>query len=89
LHSLAVLEMDADLIGGWLEAIPRNRYPSIYMDIGESDPELGRAKLTQELFTKYGIPSELHISPGFHDEEYWSAHVEEYLRWYAEEWETQ
>ena len=87
LHSLAVLDMDAELIEDWLKAIPAASYPTIFMDIGESDPELGRAKLTQELFTKFKIPNELHTSPGFHDEAYWSAHVEQYLRWYGEGWD--
>jgi enterochelin esterase-like enzyme len=86
LHSLAVLETDGNYIEMWLKAIPDVKYPTIYMDIGESDAELGRAKLTRELFKKYQIPSELHVSPGFHTEEYWSAHVEEYLQWYGEAW---
>lgn len=86
LHSLAVLERDADLIEDWLDVIPATKYPTIYMDIGKSDAELGRAKLTQETFTKFQLPNELHISPGFHTEEYWSAHVEEYMRWYGEGW---
>jgi enterochelin esterase-like enzyme len=88
LHSLAVLETDGNDLEDWLDAIPAAKYPHIYMDIGESDAELGRAKLTEETFTNYGIPVELHVSPGFHVEEYWSAHVEEYIRWYAEEWRT-
>jgi enterochelin esterase-like enzyme len=86
LHSLAVLERDGDAIEDWLEEIPSSSYPTIFMDVGESDAELGRAKLTQELFTEFGIPNELHISPGFHEEEYWSAHVEEYIQWYADGW---
>ena len=86
LHSLAVLQMDADLIEDWLEAIPAASYPTIYMDIGESDSEFGRAKLTKDIFAKFNVPSELHVSPGFHDEEYWSAHVEQYIRWYGDGW---
>ena len=86
LHSLAVLERDYELIEDWLDAIPRTRYPTIYMDIGESDAELGRAKLVEESFTKFEVPHELHIYSGTHTEEYWSAHVEEYIRWYAEGW---
>lgn len=89
LHSLAVLETDGNYINMWLEKIPSSAYPSIYMDIGKSDAELGRAKLTQETLTEFNIPSELHISPGFHTEEYWSAHVEEYIQWYAKGWNNQ
>ena len=67
----------------------RPPHSDIYMDIGKSDAELGRAKLVEESFTKYQIPHELHIYTGDHTEEYWSAHMEEYIRWYAEGWNNQ
>jgi enterochelin esterase-like enzyme len=89
LHSLAVLEADGNYLEDWLEAIPADKLPVIYMDIGESDPELGRSKLTNGIFAKFKVRSELHTAPGFHTEEYWSAHVEEYIRWYAKEWDNQ
>ena len=89
LHSLAVLEMDRDFIDKWLGEIPASTYPVIYMDIGRSDAELGRAKLVEESFTIFKIPHELHIYTGEHTEEYWSTHVDEYIRWYAEEWNNQ
>ena len=89
LHSLAVLETDGKLLEDWLDAIPGSVKPVIYLDIGESDAELGRAKLVAETLEKYKFPHELHTHPGFHDEAYWSAHVEEYIRWYAEGWDRQ
>jgi enterochelin esterase-like enzyme len=88
LHSLAVLETDGNLIEDWLDIIPPAKYPVIYMDIGESDAEFGRAKLTNEIFKKFEVQSELYTGPGFHAEEYWSVHVEDYIRWYAEQWDT-
>ena len=89
LHSLAVLETDGKFLEDWLDAIPGSVKPVIYMDIGESDAELGRAKLVAETLEKYQFPHELHTHPGFHDEAYWSAHVEEYIRWYGEGWNKQ
>ena len=86
LHSLAVLERDGKFIEDWLEEIPSSAYPTIYMDIGEQDTEFGMSKLVEETLTKFQIPHELHIHPGEHTEEYWSAHVEEYIRWYADGW---
>ena len=86
LHSLAVLETDGKFLEDWLDAIPGSVKPAVYLDIGESDAELGRAKLVAETLERYKFPHELHTSPGFHDEAYWSAHVEEYIRWYAEGW---
>ena len=89
LHSLAVLETDGKLLEDWLDAIPGSVKPVIYLDIGESDAEFGRANLVAETLEKYKFPHELHTHPGFHDEAYWSAHVEEYLRWYGEGWDKQ
>lgn len=86
LHSLAVLETDGNFLDDWLDVIPAAKHPTIFMDIGESDAELGRSKLVEETFTKFQIPHELHINPGEHTEDYWSAHVEEYIRWYAGRW---
>ena len=41
----------------------------------------------QVLFSTIGkfcsIAAMVRINPGNHDEDYWSSHVEEYLRWYA------
>ena len=30
-----------------------------------------------------------HLYSGAHTEQYWSAHVEEYMQWYAEGWDNQ
>jgi enterochelin esterase-like enzyme len=87
LHSLAVLERDGDSLKDWLNAIPASNRPAVYMDIGESDPELGMAKLVEEKFAEFKIPHQLNIHPGLHTEEYWSAHVREYIQWYAAEWD--
>jgi len=89
LHSLAVLDTDGSYMEMWLEKIPSSAYPTIYMDIGKSDAELGRAKLVEGSFTKYQIPHEIHIYTGEHTEEYWSSHIAEYIQWYADEWNNQ
>ena len=33
-----------------------------------------------------GIPHEWYLFPGYHEEEYWASHVEQYIRGYAETW---
>ena len=43
------------------------------------------AKFETQL-TERGILHEWYINPGYHDEAYWSKHVEEYLKWYASGW---
>ena len=62
--------------------------PRIYIDIGDQD----RLDITQEttwvegLLTKQGIAHEWHMYEGGHNDVYWRAHVEEYLRWYSQDW---
>lgn len=89
LHSLAAFADDRLFLGDWLEAIPHESWPNIFMDMGESDQEFGFNSQFEILLTEFGIPHEWHLYPGAHDEAYWGAHVEEYLRWYAEVWMLQ
>ena len=88
MHSLPVFWTDLPSIKGWLEAIPEGQLPRIYMDIGEKDrPQIMKSTIWFEnLLTESGIPHEWHLYPGYHEEAYWEAHVEEYLRWYTEGW---
>jgi len=87
-HSLPVFFRDAPKIRKWLEAIPVESLPRIYLDIGERDrPEtLESARWFENLLTEEGVPHEWHMFSGYHEESYWQAHVEQYLRWYAGEW---
>ena len=87
-HSLPVFWSDTSRVRGWLADIPPDSYPRIYLDIGERDRPsiLNSARWFENLLNEEGIPHEWHLNPGYHDEEYWSAHVEAYLRWYAQEW---
>jgi enterochelin esterase-like enzyme len=86
LHSLAVFADDRPFLKDWLEPIPTESWPRIFLDMGDNDSELGFNLQVVELLTETGIPHEWHLYPGAHDEQYWSTHVEEYIRWYAEDW---
>lgn len=86
LHSLAVLQNDRTKIDDWIADIPPSSYPGIYMDIGDNDQELNMAISVEEQFTEAGLSHEWHYYRGAHTEDYWSAHVEEYIQWYAEQW---
>ena len=66
--------------------IPSSSHPSVFMDIGDNDQELVMAISIEEQFTEIGIAHEWHYYRGAHTEEYWSAHVDEYIQWYAEQW---
>lgn len=89
LHSLAAFADDRPFLTDWLKAIPPVSWPNIFMDMGESDQELGFNSQFENTLTQLGIPHEWHLYPGAHDETYWGAHVEEYLRWYAQVWAEQ
>jgi len=86
LHSLAVLQKDASKIPGWLADIPASSRPHVFFDIGDNDPELEMAQLVEAQFNEHGVSYEWHLYNGAHTEEYWSVHVEEYIRWYAAQW---
>jgi enterochelin esterase-like enzyme len=86
LHSLAVFSDDRPVYREWLAAIPPESLPNIFMDGGEDDSEMNFNTTIEKSLTDLGIPHEWHLYPGWHDEAYWGAHVEEYLRWYAKVW---
>jgi len=87
-HSLPVFWSDTGKVRGWLDAIPPESLPRIYLDIGEKDRPsiLNSALWFEDLLTELNVPHEWYLFPGYHEEAYWSAHVEEYLRWYTRDW---
>lgn len=87
-HSLPVFWTDTYHIKEWLNAIPVDQMPRIYMDNPNNDrPEILRSsQWFEKLLTQRGIPHEWRLFTGYHEEKYWQAHLEQYLRWYAESW---
>ena len=63
--------------------------PRIYMDIADKDrPEITvSATWLEEMLTRYDIPHEWHMFAGEHEEDYWQAHLVDYLRWYSQGWD--
>ena len=86
LHSLAVFQGDGSKIEQWIQTIPPASAPTIFMDSGDNDPELAKALKVESMFTENGIPHEWHLFSGAHTEKYWSAHIGEYISWYASQW---
>ncbi len=70
----------------WLPKIPEGQRPRLYLDIGAKDPYYQYALAYEQFLNESHLPHEWHLNSGGHNEEYWSAHVEEYLRWYAAGW---
>ena len=86
LHSLAIFQEDASEVKRWLADIPPAAHPRVFMDLGDNDPERVRASQVEAQFNDFGLSHEWHLYTGGHTEEYWSAHVQEYIQWYAEGW---
>ena len=86
LHSLSPSENATVDIFQWAEAVPEDMWPRIYFDAGYSDPQLPQMMAILQLFDILKRPYEKHIPPGDHSDEYWSAHVEDYLLWYSQGW---
>jgi enterochelin esterase-like enzyme len=87
-HSPAVFFSDAEQMRSVIDTIPKDAYPRIYLDIGERDrPEILRAAIWfEQLLNDKGVPHEWHLFSGYHNEDYWKAHMAQYLRWYAQSW---
>lgn len=88
LHSLAVLQKDYSRLRGWIGTIPPASRPQVFIDIGDDDQELIMAQQVESQFNDFDIVYEWHLYSGAHTEDYWGAHVEEYLRWYAGQWNS-
>ena len=70
-----------------IQAIPQETRPKLWLDIGDSDMELTSVLVLEEILTRNDYLHEFHRFAGDHTENYWSAHVEEYLRWYTQVWQ--
>jgi enterochelin esterase-like enzyme len=87
-HSPPVFQEDASKVRGWLDGIGAELMPRFWLDIGERDQRaiLDSAIWFEGLLNERDIPHEWHLFPGDHSEDYWSSHMELYLRWYVAEW---
>lgn len=87
-HSAPVFLEDAAAILSWLDAIPPDLAPRIYLDIASSEMSNIRRSATwfSEKLEERGIDYQFHEFYGGHNEDLWSAHIEEYLRFYTSDW---
>ena len=85
-HSPAIFITDEKSLPRSLLAIPASEMPRIWLDAGDSDSEYGVIVPFEEFLSKNNIPHEWRAYVGWHDEKYWSAHVDRYLEWYAQGW---
>jgi enterochelin esterase-like enzyme len=86
LHSPAFFKDNAPYLEKIIQGIPDETRPRLWMDIGDADTELTQAILFDEVLTRNSYIHEFHRYAGDHTETYWSAHLEQYLRWYVQVW---
>jgi enterochelin esterase-like enzyme len=75
-----------DSLPARLQTVPEDQRPRLWLDAGDKDSEYQTVQTFEKALNTLGLPHEWHSYLGWHEETYWSAHVEEYLRWYAAEW---
>lgn len=85
-HSPAIFYSDQQSLPRNLLAIRPDQMPRIWLDAGDSDSEYDVVLPFEKFLVLKNIPHEWHRYLGWHDEKYWSAHVDKYLRWYALGW---
>jgi enterochelin esterase-like enzyme len=86
LHSPAIFKEDAPSLTRMLKGIPEEARPRLWMDTGDSDSGLESILQFEQVLTENHYLHEFYRYAGDHSEDYWGAHVEEYLRWYVEPW---
>jgi enterochelin esterase-like enzyme len=85
-HSPSIFYTDENTLPGLLLAIPTNQMPRIWLDAGDRDSELELILPFEDFLADNGVLHEWHQYVGAHDELNWSAHVDQYLSWYAQVW---
>jgi len=91
LHSPAVFYGDEGELLNWGRAIYRagGPAPAIYIDVGDQDRDGQSAAWLDQVFTYFNWKQTYRVQPGGHSEKYWSAHVRDYLIFYAADWRGQ
>jgi len=79
-HSLPPFWGDSERLKSWVETIPFGQMPRVYMDIGKLDQFYKPASEFETLLAKNRVPFTWVVNDGKHEEAYWQAHVEEYLK---------
>jgi enterochelin esterase-like enzyme len=87
-HSPAVFYSNTSALPVRLRDIPPEQKPVFYVDAGDKDIDFQEIQKFTTLLNDLNILHEWHYNLGFHDEKYWSGHVEEYLYWYGAQFDA-
>jgi enterochelin esterase-like enzyme len=85
LHSPVIFEDDSAVLDRLFRAMPSKSWPRLWLDGGDHDGELGNILRFESLLNAYEVPHEWRLYTGDHTENYWHAHLDQYLEWYAEQ----
>jgi enterochelin esterase-like enzyme len=88
LHSPVIFDDDSAFLDKLMAAVPSSSWPRLWVDAGDRDGDIGDIRRFEALLTSYEVPHEWHLYAGDHTESYWSAHLNEYLLWYTQQFET-
>ncbi|MBI9043443.1 MAG: hypothetical protein JEZ06_03095 [Anaerolineaceae bacterium] len=86
-HSVPPFVSDFNVLPFWFEEIPEEQLPALYLDIGDQDRFHQETLRFHEVLEYYQVPHEWFENQGGHDEDYWTAQIDAYLRWYIQLWE--
>jgi enterochelin esterase-like enzyme len=89
LHSPAIFNADAPTMERKIRGIPEDSRPRLWLDVGDVDRELPSIRLFTQMLVRNNYVHEYHLYAGDHSENYWGAHMEEYLRWYIFGWQEE
>ena len=82
-HSLTPFYGDTRDAPGWIKAMKADETPRLWLDMGDKDRFRQGYDGFVSMLQGTGLAFSEHTSPGKHDAAYWSAHLEDYLRWYG------
>jgi enterochelin esterase-like enzyme len=85
-HSPAIFYGDDINIRDWAWHWPPGQSLEVYIDIGDNDSILNSAHWLDQILTWYKIKHTLIVQPGAHVAAYWSAHLSDYMLFYAAGW---
>jgi enterochelin esterase-like enzyme len=64
-------------------------HPRVLINVGDQDGIMSLTQNLLDVLESKNIPYELRIDPGGHNWDFWSAHMESYLLWFAQAWQSQ
>lgn len=85
-HSFSPFDGDLEKMDTWLTIMSAGQRPRLYLDIGIYDQAIPDAQQFEQKLINLRFEHEWHLNDGAHNEDYWHAHVAEYLKWYAAGW---